>query len=623
MNRKGYSKHFIPEEMVLKWQQTVDIMAQVFDVPAALIMRVSSSEIEVLVTSKTDNNPYEASASESLGTGLYCETVMADRDILHVPDALADDDWKDNPDVELDMIMYLGVPLLWPDGDIFGTVCVLDSKTRKFTQAYTDIIWEFKKIIESDCRSYVYQQELIEAKERADAANRAKGVFLASMSHEFRTPLNAIMGFAQIMQKESDKQFISDAAKTILESGRHLLALINDVLDMSKIDAGKFGLYPEEFRPVNMVKNIINIIKPKADSKNIDLRYCQVTPFPWIIKGDRKRLRQVLINLLGNAVKFTVEGEVQLTVWYAGTDNESGKGRFFFSVKDSGIGIAPEDFDRIMEPFEQVKGDEQYREGTGLGLPVSKRIIELMEGTLEIESEVGKGAHFWFEVMLPVINGGLDDDFGNESVLTGYEGENRKILWFKRRSSFSDPVEYLLKLAGFRVVDTEDAEVVLETIRSGDVDAVIVDKSRMCDFSREVAEVSIDIPVIPFSIWFCREEKTPLTGRIWSNKTFVKPENLISVITEKLGIEIPATHVVINKSENSRTFVYPEKKDLNCLKKLADYYRYDELEDVLLDIENRNVKCGKFIAEVRTLASRFRMGDIIKLIEDGINENHG
>ncbi len=153
-----YQKHDVEEKLMEKWQRSLDIVAQLFEVPSALIMRVHSRQIEVLVSSASDGNPYKQGEKESLESGLYCETVMRTNEQLIVSNALEDENWKDNPDVSLGMIAYLGIPLIWPDGEVFGTICVLDTKTRHFSNLYQSLLWEIKEIIESDfkmCRQYI------------------------------------------------------------------------------------------------------------------------------------------------------------------------------------------------------------------------------------------------------------------------------------------------------------------------------------------------------------------------------------------------------------------------------------------------------------------------------------
>lgn len=159
MINSAHHKHEIPEEYLDKWQLIIDLMAQKFDIVAGLVMRVWPEEIEVLIASRTKGNPYVPGEKTPLNKGLYCETVMATQSQLQVPNALADEQWKDNPDVKLNMIMYVGMPLFWPNGEIFGTICALDNNIRRFDEAYQRLMWEDKKTIESDFRNIVSNLE--------------------------------------------------------------------------------------------------------------------------------------------------------------------------------------------------------------------------------------------------------------------------------------------------------------------------------------------------------------------------------------------------------------------------------------------------------------------------------
>jgi two-component system sensor histidine kinase/response regulator len=197
-----YSKHEVPEEYLGKWQGTIDVLAGIFNVPAGLIMRVLPQEIEVLVSSRTENNPYEPGEIANLETRLYCETVMATRTPVHVPDALDDPEWDTNPDIELGMTSYIGMPLIWPDNSVFGTVCVLGGKQLSSSHNHMQLLSQFKDLIERDFQMLVNNnrlqdtsRELEEARKEANSANWAKSSFLANRSHELRMPMNVIIGY--------------------------------------------------------------------------------------------------------------------------------------------------------------------------------------------------------------------------------------------------------------------------------------------------------------------------------------------------------------------------------------------------------------------------------------------
>jgi PAS domain S-box-containing protein len=234
------------------------------------------------------------------------------------------------------------------------------------------------------------ENDLLIAKETAELANRTKTEFLANMSHELRTPLNAVIGFSEIMKSEllgtiGNDQY-KDYCNDIHQSGIHLLKVINDILDISKIEAGKFDLYDEEFDPVEAIESCMRLIKERALNSNIDLSMVLQGELPQI-RADERKLKQILLNLLSNAVKFTPEGgRVSIE---AAADTESG---FKVSVTDTGIGIAREDFNTVLTPFGQVESALARKfDGTGLGLPLAKSLVELHGGSLSLESEIGEG----------------------------------------------------------------------------------------------------------------------------------------------------------------------------------------------------------------------------------------
>nr|WP_242411875.1 ATP-binding protein [Cyanobacterium sp. IPPAS B-1200] len=291
-----------------------------------------------------------------------------------------------------------------------------------------------------------YSQHILEeTTKQANAANLAKSQFLAKMSHELRTPLNAILGFTQMMNRDcSLSETQQEYLGIINRSGEHLLSLINDVLEMSRIEAGQITLHQTCFNLHDLIKSVQELLTIKSNSKGLSFRVYQDDDLPQFLEGDESKLRQVIVNLVGNAIKFTDEGHVDLFLSLLSSDNLVGRQvQLLIEVKDTGIGIEEDNLESIFEPFKQTDNNVHSREGTGLGLSISRQFARLMDGDITVRSRWGEGSIFTCRIAMTL----------PEKIEQKSQSNSRQIIGLQQ----SQPVYRILV-----VEDVEDNRLLME-----------------------------------------------------------------------------------------------------------------------------------------------------------------
>jgi len=342
--------------------------------------------------------------------------------------------------------------------------------------AFNGMIAALRRLIET------LEQRVQERTVEALRLARARSDFLAQMSHELRTPLNAILGYTQILRR--DEHLDERAARglaTIHDSGQHLLNLINDILDLARMEAAKLQLFPAEVALGSFLEGVTNIMRVKAEEKSLQFHYEAARDLPTAVRVDQKRLRQILLNLLGNAIKFTDSGGVTLRVQVlppasepdVHRDDEVPHARLRFEVEDTGVGMTTEQQSRLFLPFEQL-GEHQRREGgAGLGLAITRALVHLMDGKIGLFSEPGRGSRFWVELDLPLAQASVR--LQPPRAVTSYEGSRRKILVVDDVAQSRMMLTDALTAVGFTVFDAVDGLNALERIPLVKPDLVLMD----------------------------------------------------------------------------------------------------------------------------------------------------
>jgi signal transduction histidine kinase/DNA-binding response OmpR family regulator len=476
-------------------------------------------------------------------------------------------------------------------------------------------------LLEQERRKNVQLQEAKDeaeaARKIAERANQAKSIFLANMSHEIRTPLNAILGYTQILKRDPDLPIRQRSAiETIEESGNHLLALINDVLDISKIEAGKLELQETEFDLFRLIEGLSVMFQLRCEQKGLVWRVeWNVARTHPLVYGDEGKLRQILMNLLSNAVKFTESGEVVLKV------NEVGEDLFRFEIADTGIGISPEEQSKIFDPFSQGV-DGVKRGGTGLGLAIAREYVRLMGGEIGMESTVGRGSRFFFSLPLRIIKGEqtrrptdsgqvvhLADGYEVKALVADDNRENREVL------------SQLLLDIGVSVITAEDGREAVEAVRVHGPDIVFMDiRMPVMDGIEAVRHIleSLDSPppkiVAVSASALIHEQRRYLEAGF--DDFIAKPvraERIYECLAHLLRVEYEMRDETVAAADPSK-IALPEAL-ISRLREAAEYGHVTELERSLQEVEQAGEEGAQLAERLRELSRNFDMEGILRILE--------
>jgi signal transduction histidine kinase len=385
----------IQSSILQKWQSLIDTAAKLAQVPSALIMRLNTESIEVFLKSNTNGNPYKNGEKEELIHGLYCETVIGNQDKLLVPDATRSDIWSDNnPDVDINMISYLGFPINWPDGEVFGTVCFLDNKENHYNKDYMDLLKQVKQHLESDLEILLLNNSLEEKNRQLEQANITKSKFLSLISHDIRGSIGTVNEFIKLITDNLDyydKNQLKIILNSLSQNASSTHETLESLLRWSKNDILQLEPEIKSVDIISVLDKLLLYFEHSISMKGINITksYCSQKT---IVNTDENMITVIFRNIISNAIKYNHRnGDIALCV-------KDSDGKYTVTIEDNGTGIKQETLDKLFEYNKEHEKGTEGESSAGIGLIMTKEFIDKLGASITVNSTQGEGSVFSIEL---------------------------------------------------------------------------------------------------------------------------------------------------------------------------------------------------------------------------------